>query len=244
MCVDGNRFPCWEKERRHVTRYQVSGKWAQELWQQHKLSHSTYERYIFLARDGVVSRKRNLDAVRGRDEEMEEEEERAATVKRIRSKTFDAFPSVPAVVEWLARFRTEVDRYPFLVLLGPSRSRKTEFAKSLFKAPLELKLGKLEHFPDGMRAFTRKEHDALVLDDLRDFQFLVDHQEKLQAKADAKVEFATTQGGTCKYTKWLHRVPIVVTANYTTKNRQLLEEDDFLGHIGNRVVVEREKFSD
>ena len=58
------------------------------------------------------------------------------------------------------------------------------------------------------------------------------------------MEFATTQGGTCKYTKWLHRAPIVVTANYTTKNRHLLEDDDFLGHFDNRVVVEREKFID
>ena len=72
--------------------------------------------------------------------------------------------------------------------------------------------------------------------------FFVNYQEKLQGKTDAKLEFATTQGGTCKYTKWLHRVPIVVTANYTTKNRQLLEDDDFLGHPNNRVLVERAKF--
>ena len=140
---------------------------------------------------------------------------------------------------WLALFKEEVDRYPFLVLLGPSRSKKTEFAKSLFKNPLELKVGKLEHFPDGMRAFSRQKHDAVVLDDVRDFGFLVDHQEKLQGKSDAKVEFASTPGGKCAYGKWLHRIPVVVTANYTTKNQQLLDDDDFLGKLENRVLVHR-----
>ena len=146
---------------------------------------------------------------------------------------------LPEVKAWLAPFSQEVDRYPFLVVLGPSRSQKTEFAKALFKNPLELKVGSLEHFPDGMRTFSRKVHDAVVLDDCRDFAWLVQHQEKLQGKVDAKVEFASTPGGTCAYTKWLHRVPLVVTANFTTKNRHLLVSVDFLGHEENRVVVRR-----
>ena len=123
----------------------------------------------------------------------------AAVTKRVRLKTFQPFPVLPEVSAWLALFRVETDRYPFLVLLGPSRSRKTEFAKALFKNPLELKLGTLDYFPDGMRAFTRGTHDAVVLDDCRDFRFLVEHQEKLQGKVDARVEFASTPGGQCKY---------------------------------------------
>ena len=39
-----------------------------------------------------------------------------------------------------------LSRYPFLVLLGASRSGKTEFAKSLFQSPFEVKIGVLEHF--------------------------------------------------------------------------------------------------
>ena len=37
--------------------------------------------------------------------------------------------------------------------------------------------------------------------------------------------------------KWLHRIPIVVTANLTTVNRHLLGDDDFLGNTANRVLV-------
>ena len=208
------------------------------MWQEHKLCHENYERYLFLCRDGVVTRKRNLDAVREWDEEQEEDAEREATTKRVRSK-YEDFPPVPAADAWLDEFKVEKDRYPFLLLLGPSRSRKTELAHSFFKSPLELKVGSLDFFPDEMRSFSRKIHDAIILDDCRDLRFLVEHQEKLQGKVSAKVEFASTQGG--KYTKWLHRVPVVVTANFSTRNRGLPESDDFLGNPENRVVVETKR---
>ena len=116
---------------------------------------------------------------------MAEDAERAATAARVRTHTFQGFSEVPEVTDWLACFDEEGDRSPFLVLWGPSRCRKTEYAKSLFKAPLELKIGTLDHFPEGMRAFSRKKHDAVILDDCRDFAFLVHHQEKLQAKSGA-----------------------------------------------------------
>ena len=198
ICFEGNHVPCWEKTPK-ATRYQVLGKWPQSLWQQYKLSADNYEHYLFLCRDGVISRKRNLDVVRARAEEEEEAEQMAAATKRVRLNTFTAFPKLPAVTKWLALFKIESDRYPFLILLGPSRSRKTEFAKALFKNPLELKIGTLGYFPDRMRDFSRLKHDAVVLDDCRDFRFLVEHQEKLQGKVDARVEFASTPGGQCKY---------------------------------------------
>ena len=77
----------------------------------------------------MVTRKRNLGVVREREEELEEDQEREAATKRVRSK-FDKPLEVPAVKAWQEHFAVEKDRYPFLVLLGPSRSRKTEFAKS------------------------------------------------------------------------------------------------------------------
>ena len=130
--------------------------------------------------------------------------------------------------------------YPFLVVLGPSLTRKTEWAKSLFQNPLQLDVGTLDHFPDGMRAFDRNVHDGVVLDDVRDFGFLVHHQEKLQGKVDRVVTFAETPSGGYSYRRWLWRVPFVVTANYTTKQRGLLTTDDFLGNLDNRVLVERQ----
>ena len=64
---------------------------------------------------------------------------------------------------------------------------------------MELKVGTLPHFPAGMEQFSRARHDAVILDDVRDFRFLVEHQEKLQGKSDVKVEFASTPGGHLAY---------------------------------------------
>ena len=93
-------------------------------------------------------------------------------------------------------------------------------------------------FPDGMRAFNRKVHDGVILDDVRDMAYIADNQDKLQGKYDAHVEFATTQGGTCAYKKYLFATPIVVTGNYSTGNLGFLQSHDWLGKDLNRVVVE------
>ena len=89
-----------------------------------------------------------------------------------------------------------------------------------------------------MRKFDRRRHDGLILDDIRDLEFLARQQDKLQGKCDAPVEFASTPGGTCSYTKYLFKVPVVVTLNKSTANLQYLREHDWLGKPGNRVLVE------
>jgi hypothetical protein len=238
-CFEGNHVPVWVQAQKGVSRYAVQGKWCENLWKARKLAHDTYEQYLYRTRDGVLSRKRNLDEVRGWEEAVEEDKEREAAAKRVKAKLFKPFEEVLAAVGWLSLFAHELDRYPFLVVLAPSRAGKTEWAKSLFKRPLVLAVGDLEHFPDGARKFNRKVHDGIVLDDMRDFYFLVRHQEKLQGKVDTKAEFASTPSGQYAFEKWLWRVPVVVTANYTTKNRDLLEHNDFLGNPDNRVLVHR-----
>ena len=238
-CFQGNHVPVWEAAKKGQSRYAVLSKWPENLWKERKLTHDTYEHYLYLTRDGVQPKKRNLDAVRAWEEEAEEDREREAATKRVRAALFRPFELVPAVQQWLSLFTTELDRYPFLVVLAPSRAGKTEWAKSLFQRPLVVTVGDLEHFPEGMRSFRRKEHDGVVLDDLRDFFFLVRHQEKLQGKVDTKAEFASTPSGQYAFAKWFWKVPVVVTANYTTRNRDLLHDNDFLGNPGNRVVVER-----
>ena len=237
VCFEGNYAPVWVAE--YAFRYTVQGRWPEKLWKARKLTHDTYETYLFATRDGVLPRKRNLEAVKASDAALSEQLEMEAVVKRIKADTslFQAFPRVPAAEAWLHVFHADALRYPFLVVLGASCTGKTEWAKSLFKKPLELKVGTLEQFPDGMRAFTRGVHDALVLDDVRDLSFLVAHQEKLQGKYDARLEFGTTSGGTCAYTKWLFAIPTVITCNYATKNLALLDSCDFLGNPRNRVLV-------
>ena len=88
-----------------------------------------------------------------------------------------------------------------------------------------------------MQELKRGIHDALILDDVRDLQFLVDHQEKLQGKYDGEIEFNTTQGGTCFFTRYLFQIPTVATINYTTRNLDFLNSNDWLSCTTNRVFL-------
>ena len=75
-CVAGNHVPVWEPAKRGQSRYPVLGKWCENLWKERKLDHMTYERYLFMTRDGVLPRRRNLQAVREWEEAGHEEAER------------------------------------------------------------------------------------------------------------------------------------------------------------------------
>ena len=237
QCTAANYAPCWTDLDRT---YPVLGRWAERLWKAHKLSHAVHEEYIFLCRDGVLAKKRNLDAVRDREAAVAAKLEIEERKKRLRANPsfFRPWPVVQAAVDWLEKFQHDSFRYPILIAVGPSLSGKTEWVKSLFRNVLDLKIGALPHFPEKMRTFVRSVHDGILLDDLRDLHFLVDHQEKIQGKYDVEVEFGSTPGGQLSYEKDLYRVPIAVTANRTTAHLDYLTDNDFLGNPENRVLVE------
>ena len=234
--VAANYEPCWTEATRT---YQVLGKWPEALWKQRKVTSEQYEKYLYLSRDGVLARKRNLDAVREQEASLAEAALIEATTRRVRANAalYRPFPPAAAAQAWLALFLQDRLRYPLLVVRGASHTGKTEWVKSLFKNALELKVGSLEVFPEGMRGFDRDTHDGIILDDVRDMAFLAEHQDKLQGKYDTRVEFATTPGGTCAFRKYLFAVPIAVTVNESTRNLHYLDSHDWLRHEGNRVLL-------
>ena len=173
-CVAGNYMPAWVGTV-GIDTYRVQGRWPEALWKHYKLEDHMYEQYLYLARDGVQARKRNLDACKAWKEAAGEQEEIDRVVKRIRGNAslYQPFPVLPEVAAWQSLFASDMLRYPLLILIGASASGKTEFAKSLFKQPLELKVGNTQIFPAKMVEFRRGFHDALILDDVRDLDFLV-----------------------------------------------------------------------
>ena len=230
LLVAGNYEPAWTGAK---YTYAVAGAWLDKLLKAYKLSLATYEHYLFLCRDGVPYRKRNLDACKQHEEEAELRREVEERTKRLRNNPalYQPFSPVPEAEAWLQLFRQDALRYPILVVHAPSHAGKTEWANSLFKSPLELKVGSLQHFPETMRRFSRHKFDGLVLDDVRDVAFLSEHQDKLQGKYNSPVEFASTVGGTCAYWKDLYKVPVVATVNDSTRNLDYLTVGghDFLG---------------
>ena len=100
---------------------------------------------MFLCREGVAPRKRKSDVAKEQENAVAEAEERASVCQRVKG-LFEVFEPVPEAQQWLDSFKQEQDRYPFLVVLGPSRSRQTERAKPFFQNPLQLDVGALETF--------------------------------------------------------------------------------------------------
>ena len=237
VCVAGDYAPAWTETKK---KYKVLRKWPQSLWEAHKLTHEVWDELIFLTRQGVVGAKRNLEAVQEHELERAEQQELMAVVKRIRGNPdlYRPFVKVPEAETWLQCFQKDAVRFPILLVLGQSFVGKTEWSKSLFARPLELKIGPLTHFPEKMRTFSRQLHDGVVLDDVRDLEFLAQHQHILQGKYDERVEFASTPGGQCAYRRWLYRVPFVATVNYSTANLEYLRSHDWLKKPENCVLVE------
>ena len=67
VCVDGNYWPAWFESA--AMTYAVFVDWPETLWKQYKLSHDVYDDLLPKCRHNYAAKKRNLDAIRQREEE-------------------------------------------------------------------------------------------------------------------------------------------------------------------------------
>ncbi len=238
LCVHGNYGPYWTEQ---AFLYEVVGDWPEKLWRRYQLTHKQYGTYLIQCRDRVPARKRNLEEVIKGEEELLDAEEIAENAQRIHSnpELYKPFKNFVVAQQWLHTFLIDALRYSLMLVRGFSRSGKTELAKSWFSNPCTLKIGHLlTVFPAKMRSYNRRFHDGIVLDDIRDLQFLVNFQHIFQGKPDEEVGFAeNTSGGACAYSKLVFATPFVATFNESAKNLELLDTDDFLSKPENRVVI-------
>ena len=125
------------------------------------------------------------------------------------------------------------------LIVGASFTCKTEVAKSWFKKPLVLQVGALvDIFPAKMREYKRTVHDGIVLDDVRDLEFLNKFQHVFQGKWNQTMGFSDgTPGGAMAYDRLLFKTPFVATANFATKNLAFLESNDWLNKSKNVWVL-------
>ena len=106
-----NYEPCWTNAARTC---QVLGTWPETFWKQCKLTSEKYEQCLFLTRNGILARKRNLDGVREHEAPLAEGAIIKANSTQLRSNPalYQPFPLVPAAEAWLATFREDRQRYP------------------------------------------------------------------------------------------------------------------------------------
>lgn len=104
-------------------------KWVMDLWKQKKIQKITEALTAYKLLKPQLVQQINC---------QENKEEKIITDKMLREREeriqgdMRGFAPNQVVDEWRETFKKETMRYKFLVLHGPSRMRKTEFAKSLF----------------------------------------------------------------------------------------------------------------
>ena len=104
------------------------------------------------------------------------------------------------------------DRYKFLVLHGPSRTGKSRLARSLFGYDRTLVVDVLNAEHPNLKSYRRGQHRAILLDEMRDPQFLVDNKKALQSHVDG-AELGQSPTQQYVYNVFLWRTPIIITTN-------------------------------
>ena len=237
LCRAGNCEPAWARDlgsdlrsvAQVVNRYRVSGDWPRKLWQEYKLADNVFEEYAYLSKDKLAANKRSFEVYRQWKQTRDLEERVKERTKRIRGnpELYSPFNRVPEAEQWLSLFLVDALRYSVLVVHAPSYAGKSEWAVSLFRNPLYVEIGSSGMWPAAMKKLDRDLHDGVVLDDLRDLDFIARNQETLQGKYNRLVELFNTPGGELAVTLDLFRLPMVFTVNDSTANLTYLETHDF-----------------
>jgi len=132
-------------------------RWLVDMWRDNKIERIAEA----LAAEKLLTPQlqQQIDAVNNWNEREQVKRMLEERTERVNAK-LSKFCKIKSVEEWKELFEKEELRYPFLVLCGPSKMRKTEFAKSLFKNPF-LHKDKLDW--DGYKWL---ENGCIIFDDI------------------------------------------------------------------------------
>lgn len=227
--VDANHFP-W----RHYT---VEPRWNLALWKAHKLSHSKYIEYSEKSRGGFIAADRGVSAI------QEAEAARRANVLieqnevllKAQRRPFRSFVEVDA---FKAQFESVRDRYKILIIYAPSCYGKSQLASSLFTKPYVQTVEWCAHVD--LKGFNHENNDGIVFDNVNTFRFVLDNRGKLQGR-NAWVSLADSATGCYMYKRYLHRVPIVITADTEVDDQPLqsgwIAENSFVLRLQQKAFI-------
>ena len=140
--------------------------------------------------------------------------ERSEREQRIRAK-FTSFNVPPHILEWKKQYDEEQLRYHFLVIHGPSQTRKTEFARSLFKNAF------LHRDSIAWVGYNEDEHDAVIFDDIKCiYKFVSDNRALFQAGGPIVTQTSATN--VHALTVDLTAKPLIITSNDAPTGEWLL----------------------
>ena len=214
----------------------MDARWIMNLLQGEKLTPE--EAREMLVKTCTAKRLLDeLEVVQREDERKIVRQAKEETLRKLaqRQKPFRSFP---AIETWKEQYDTELYRYKFLVLVGPSRMGKTQLARSLLdpSAPgelLEVNCASGEE-PD-LRRFQWSRHKLILFDEVQAKQ--VAAQRLLFQACTSDVTLACSATNCHSYTIYVHRVRMVLCTNSWEEDVRLMCPGDRDWLESNSVVV-------
>ena len=192
--------------------YFPKAKWVTEWWNQHKLAHEQYRRESVRLRGGHAARKAEVDSVVAEESRLSLKRRREEAVALLAQRRRAFKPRPERVRRWLASFEQLDWRYAMLVLVGPSKVGKSEWAKDM-RGPEKTLLVDCQNaqHPD-LADFDAARHAAVVFDEISGPDFVIRNKKLLQGHVDgARLAQSPTQRFAYEILLW--RVPMILTCN-------------------------------
>lgn len=185
--------------------YAVKAKWLMDMWGCGKISDDkivpalAHYRCLTPQLEAQVNICVSKNSAKRKAEYMQE---RAVRVRQ----DFRPFPVYQTVETWFEQYQHEVPRYKFLIIWGPSRTQKTEFAMA--RLP-----GMFAHRDAvSWNGYDDDLHTGVIFDDVKCiYKYISDNRALFQASGFATVQTSSTN----VYARTINLCakPIVITTN-------------------------------
>jgi len=220
--------------REPYTEYQVNGDWILGLCQARKLTYTAAKAELVRCAKNLPRNLQTLD-LWWNEQRKERLRDLQAEVQMQISLNTRASRRVPAVDHWLQQFLTVQRRYKFLVLDGPTRMGKTEFAKSLVGPGQCLELNMSAASEPNLRDYDHEEHELILFDECSIDAIL--RQKRLFQAPACVLSLGASATNCFAYDVWVHRKKLVVATNVWRQSLQGCTKADQEWLQGNSVYV-------
>ena len=215
--------------------YGVNAEWVWNLLQQDKITIASARQEFIRGKKNLGRHLTNLDVLAT---ELAAQEVEAG----IRAKNAELaagrkqMKNIPEVTAWLRELSATRDRKKFLVLNGPSRLGKTQFAISLFGAEhtLEVNCASADHPP--LRAFSPGQHRCVVFDEAPTMMIL--KNKRLFQSPNCKVIIGLSPTNMNAYPVYLNDAALVICTNTWLHELAAMKEADAAWLKENMVFVD------
>ena len=215
--------------------YGVNAEWVWNLLQQEKISHRDARLEFIRGKKNLGRHLANLDVLA--TELAAQEVEEGIRLKNIElAANRKQMKAIPEVTAWLRELTATRDRKKFLVLNGPSRLGKTQFAISLFGADrtLEVNCASADHPP--LRAFSPAQHKCVVFDEAPTQMIL--KNKRLFQSPNCQVIIGLSPTNMNAYPVYLNDAALVICTNTWVHELAALKDADASWLRENMVFVD------